>query len=176
MTEITRPQADALAALVHERWAPIPGYERTYRVSTLGRVYSVPRPRTPGGLLAWSPDRRGYPRVTLVQDGRQKKIRVHLLVMRAFVGEAPAGMEVCHNDGDSGNPALANLRYDTHQANAVDAVRHGANAQAGRTHCPKGHPYDEANTVSYPSSEGRRYCLTCRRARGREAWHRRNRG
>jgi hypothetical protein len=32
---------------------------------------------------------------------------------------------------------------------------------AGRTHCPQGHPYDEANT--YRSPQGRRLCRTCRR-------------
>ncbi len=35
-------------------------------------------------------------------------------------------------------------------------------AQATRTHCPKGHPYDAANTCL---SGGRRHCLACGRAR-----------
>ena len=34
-----------------------------------------------------------------------------------------------------------------------------------RTQCPKGHPYDEANTAIY---DGRRHCRTCVRDRGRE--------
>jgi hypothetical protein len=33
------------------------------------------------------------------------------------------------------------------------------------THCPAGHPYDEANT--YLTNAGRRQCQTCRRARAR---------
>ncbi|MHB1670426.1 endonuclease domain-containing protein [Thiomonas sp.] len=34
------------------------------------------------------------------------------------------------------------------------------------THCPAGHPYDEANT--YLDSRGRQHCRVCRRQRSRE--------
>lgn len=157
-----RRLAHALNDLPGERWAPIPGYERTYRISTAGRVFSIPRPTTPGGLLKWSPDQRGYPRVTLVQDGKQWKRRVHVLVMRAFVGEPPAGMEIRHLDGDPTNPDLSNLAYGTHRENGLDTTRHGANWLANKTHCPRNHPYDETNTLR---SGGRRYCRACMRAR-----------
>ena len=33
--------------------------------------------------------------------------------------------------------------------------------EAGKTTCPAGHPYDEANTLHY---RGKRYCRACRRA------------
>jgi len=36
-----------------------------------------------------------------------------------------------------------------------------AAANAAKTHCPQGHPYDEANTSWY---DGRRYCRGCRAA------------
>lgn len=35
--------------------------------------------------------------------------------------------------------------------------------QRGKTHCPQGHPYDEANT--YVSKQGNRACKTCQRQR-----------
>lgn len=38
-----------------------------------------------------------------------------------------------------------------------------ASAQSARTHCPQGHPYDEANTMV--RGNGRRVCRTCARAR-----------
>lgn len=41
-----------------------------------------------------------------------------------------------------------------------------AKAQAARTHCPAGHPYDETNTSR---TRGRRVCKTCTYARWREA-------
>lgn len=47
-------------------------------------------------------------------------------------------------------------------AGEVNAARHLA-----KTHCPHGHPYDEADTGRRP--DGRRTCRACRRDR----WHRR---
>jgi hypothetical protein len=41
-----------------------------------------------------------------------------------------------------------------------------------RTHCPAGHPYDEANT--YVDKKGRRSCRACTRA-AQQAWERRKR-
>jgi hypothetical protein len=42
--------------------------------------------------------------------------------------------------------------------------------QRQRTHCPKGHPYDEANT--YVTPRGWRQCRTCNRAHYRAYYHR----
>ena len=39
---------------------------------------------------------------------------------------------------------------------------------AAKTHCPAGHPYDEANTIVTPSRPNARYCRECNRIRGRE--------
>ena len=45
----------------------------------------------------------------------------------------------------------------------IENVRRGLRGRMV-THCPKGHPYDETNTVFH---HGRRECLTCRRERDR---------
>jgi len=45
------------------------------------------------------------------------------LVLLAFWGPCPSGLEVCHNDGSRDNNHLDNLRYDTHKANLQDASR-----------------------------------------------------
>lgn len=158
----TQRIAAAINALPGEQWALIPGTRGLYAVSSFGRVYSTPRERTKGGLMAWVPDNYGYPRVNVTIGGRNRKMRVHLLVARAFLGPTPDGMEVRHLDGNASNPALSNLAYGTHQENGMDTVRHGANCQANKTHCPRNHPYDEANTLV---SAGRRYCRMCRRER-----------
>ena len=41
-------------------------------------------------------------------------------------------------------------------------------ANAAKTHCKKGHPYDEANTIRF-TSEGseKRYCRACRKEQRR---------
>ncbi len=47
-----------------EEWRDIPGREGCYQASSLGRVKSLPRSRTPGGILK-EYNRSGYPSVTL---------------------------------------------------------------------------------------------------------------
>lgn len=57
---------------------------------------------------------------------------VHALVLEAFVGPCPDGMECCHNDGDATNNKLTNLRWDTPKANSEDARKHGTMAIGSR--------------------------------------------
>ncbi len=57
--------------------------------------------------------------------GTVRRGYVHVLVLTAFRGHCPAGMEGCHNDGDPKNNRLSNLRWDTHSANQKDGFRHG---------------------------------------------------
>lgn len=143
-----------------EEWRSIPGYERTYQVSSLGRVRSVPRPKTKGGLLKIRVGKRGYPCLTLVQDGVQKTHEVHRLVALAFLGPRLDGALVRHIDGDPLRPHADNLRYGTWSENLADQIEHGTHPTASRTHCPQGHEYDATNTRLY---RGRRYCKACHR-------------
>lgn len=65
-----------------------------------------------------------------LHDGTGRVDRlVHHLVLEAFVGPCPPGMEACHWDGDPSNNALSNLRWDTHQSNMDDKSRHGTVAR-----------------------------------------------
>lgn len=141
-------------------WRPIPGYEATYRVSSMGEIESIPRPRTRGGLLKVRVGKRGYPSVTLVQSGIQQTHEVHRLVALAFLGPRPDGHVVRHLDGDPLRPHADNLAYGTSSENLLDQIAHGTHSTARRTHCPRGHEYDEANTRNYA---GRRYCKACYR-------------
>lgn len=165
MSAPSRTQAEqALAAFIHcEEWRPIPGYERTYEVSDLGRVRSHPRPTTPGGIRRTPLDSFGYPRVSMVQDGIQRSFRVHVLVMLAFVGPRPAGHEVRHINGDRRDPRLVNLAYGTHAENMRDMVTHGTSSGV-RTHCRRGHEFTPENTRIEGTLKKRR-CRTCLKAR-----------
>lgn len=55
---------------------------------------------------------------------------VHRLVLEAFVGPCPFGMEGCHNDGDPTNNNLVNLRWDTHKNNEKDKIKHGTSGKS----------------------------------------------
>ena len=50
---------------------------------------------------------------------------VHHLALEAFVGPRPPGLICCHNDGDSLNNRVGNVRWDTYQSNSEDMLRHG---------------------------------------------------
>jgi hypothetical protein len=97
----------------------VAGYEN-YFVTKDGRVWSVQSGRY---LKGWK--QQGYPYVTLLKGGKEFKKRVHRLVLTAYVGPCPEGMECCHNDGDRSNNNLNNLRWDTRKENHQDAIRHG---------------------------------------------------
>lgn len=148
-----------------EEWRSIPGYEPTYAVSSHGRIYSRPRPRTKGGLRTVRVGKRGYPCLTLVQDGVQKTHEVHRLVAAAFLGPRPAGHEVRHLDGQPLNCHVGNLAYGTITENSLDKRAHGADRNAAKTHCPQGHAYAGDNVLRIPSRPNARYCRTCNVAR-----------
>lgn len=154
-----------------ERWKPIAGFDGRYSVSDFGRVkrhrYDIVRAGHTvrfGEKIVGGRIHRGYHYVHLPTPEGTKAFRVHRLVMAAFVGPCPEGMEVCHNNGVSNDNRLANLRYDTRSANNLDQVRHGTHPFAGHECCPNGHEYTAENT--YVGSRGRN-CRICMRRRGR---------
>lgn len=157
-----------------EGWRPVVGHEGRYEVSDLGHVRSLDRitpqhgHRRRGRTLAGSPNQSGHLQVGLWVGPRRHQALIHRLVLMAFVGPPPDGMEACHNDGNPTNNSLENLRWDTRSANRYDSVRHGTHYQANKTHCPQGHPYDEENTYVVVS-RGIRQCRRCKQERSRAA-------
>jgi len=106
-----------------EIWAPIPGHDG-YEASDQGRIRSRRR------ILKQFTLRNGYKTTHL---GRKHMNNyVHHLVMRAFKGPTPVGMEICHNDGNKSNPQLSNLRFDTRIANMADVKLHAIMAVVDR--------------------------------------------
>lgn len=120
--------------MIQETWRDVPGYEGSYQVSDLGRVKSLPNARRFTELIMKQSahKRSGHMIVNLTESrgGKwaQKTHWVHRLVLLAFVGPCPNGMEGCHNDGNPKNNRLDNLRWDTPVGNATDRVAHGTHA------------------------------------------------
>lgn len=54
-----------------------------------------------------------------------KNIKVHQLILFAFEGPCPDGLECLHKDGDPKNNAKYNLKYGTHLENSHDSLKHG---------------------------------------------------
>jgi len=114
--------SDAPATFSIERWKPVPGYEGLYEVSDHGRVLSH-RGRAPKILRPYS-NNSGHLKVAFCDGRRIKQPYVHKLVMEAFVGSPPPGMEVRHLDGNPANNALSNLAYGTRGQNMQDRKWH----------------------------------------------------
>ena len=99
-----------------EIWKPIPNYEELYMVSNLGRVKSVKRDK----ILKEQLNERGYLRVSLSKNNKQKIYSVHRLVMITFIGYEE-GKQVNHIDGDKTNNRLDNLEWTTQSENMKHA-------------------------------------------------------
>ena len=108
-----------------ERWLPIPGYEGRYEVSDQGRVRNASSSRVLRQALH---KKTGYLSASL--SGR--RVLAHRLVLLAFAGPCPDGMETRHADGDSENNAIANLSWGTKAQNAIDRVVHGTDPRGER--------------------------------------------
>lgn len=112
-----------------------------YRIGSNGSVWSLwkfnARPSRMG--VVWNrlkpqvSNRHGHHRVNLCKDGRRNRMLVHRLVLEAFVGKCPEGMECCHNDGNPANNNVNNLRWDTHRQNLLDRVLHQTDCRGVRS-------------------------------------------
>jgi len=118
-------------AKLQEEWRPVVGHPG-YEVSDQGRVRSVDRivktsngqsRRYRGMLLQPGPSNYGHLSVVL---GRGNTRMVHQLVLEAFVGPRPKGMECCHGLGGHTDNRLVNLRWDTRSNNILDSVEAGS--------------------------------------------------
>jgi hypothetical protein len=121
-----------------ERWLPVPDWPG-YEVSDLGRLRSYHRKgrwwhqlgpigtksKPVGGYL----DSSGHLNAVLIRykDGVKERrfVGLHCLVLEAFVGPCPPGLEGCHNDGNPADNRLEKIRWDTPSSNMLDRVRHG---------------------------------------------------
>ena len=89
--------------------------------------------------------------------GRNVGTTAHRAAYTARYGVIPDGMTVDHICREKRCVNPAHLRVLSNVANAAD------NGNARKTHCLRGHPFDEANT--YVSRLGHRYCRACKRYR-----------
>lgn len=122
-----------------ERWLPVPGYEGIYECSSLGRVWSIPRPAGPRKQIRGrylKPSRHGksdYMVVVLRKDNTPKQFLVHVLVLLTFHGPRPPGMIALHGPGGKKDNSAANLCWGTHaQNNGRDRVRDGTDFKGER--------------------------------------------
>jgi hypothetical protein len=133
-----------------ETWKPIPsciGYE----ASNLGNIRSFIKKIYKKGkkgietIIADCPQtilspfipKTGYKIVLIYKDKKRRHKLVHRLVLEAFNGPCPPGLEACHNDGNRINNHIDNLRYDTRINNFKDKYAHGTDFNGNRNPAAK---------------------------------------
>jgi len=97
-----------------------------------------------------------------------KNGKAHRISYAHYVGEIPDGFQIDHlcrikNCVNPEHLEAVTPRENTMRGNTA------ARWNAEKTHCVRGHPFDEENTVPQP---GGRSCRECGRARSREWYHR----
>ena len=123
-----------------EEWKTIPDFTGFYEASSHGRIRSVHRITNNHGkaytvrqrILRPSTGGGGHKRVILRRDGYEFTRNVHRLVLEAFVGPCPAGLECCHDDDDPAKNNPENLRWDTRTSNLADRTKNGKSNRGER--------------------------------------------
>ena len=105
---------------IKEKWLPIKGFEGYYEVSNYGRIRSLDRSiltkdgvRTnyKGRLLSQSIGTKGYPKVAITKDGKQKCVFIHRAAAEAFIENKDSLPEVNHIDENKLNNHISNLEW-----------------------------------------------------------------
>lgn len=137
----------------------IPGNRERTVVSGPVETRILSRIKEENGCWVWqghiSSD--GYGRVYW----NERQWLAHRAAYTLWAGPVAEGLELDHlcRNRQCVNPE--HLEPVTHSENMMRSPIMGR-AQLEKTHCPKGHPYSEENTMR---RDGKRYCRTCERAR-----------
>jgi hypothetical protein len=112
-------------------YKPIVGFP-DYRVGSDGSIWSSRKRGGHGGSsTAWRRaktfiKRNGYVSAVLYANvGEPKHLLVHRIVLTAFVGECPEGMECRHKNGIKLDNSSSNLEWGTRKENIGDKKKHG---------------------------------------------------
>lgn len=98
-----------------------------YLVSNLGRVCSIRNGIREFKKLRPCSGRAEYLNVTLWDKGIKKKICIHNLVAKIFIGEVPEGYIVDHIDNNPSHNYVTNLQIITLKENTQKAAKHSYN-------------------------------------------------
>jgi hypothetical protein len=115
----------------NEYWKRIPGFNKKYYASNLGRIMSAAHAwekNYKGRIIKLnqsdtilnfkSTTKKGYFRTNLKENnGRSKTYMVHRLIALTFLGEIPINLQVNHINGIKTDNSIYNLEYVTNQQN-----------------------------------------------------------
>lgn len=93
-----------------------------------------------------------------------RTVKAHRFAYEQALGPIPTGLELDHLCRRRACVRVSHLDAVTHRVNILRSSNHVAR-RAAVTHCPAGHPYDDANTYRAPN--GTRKCRACKAAHSR---------
>lgn len=116
-----------------EIWKDVKGFERQYKISNLGRIYSkdrmcidsMGRKRLRKGYELHPNINNGYYRVTLCNNGKKIIKTIHRLVAEHFIENPMKKPQVNHINGNKLDNRIENLEWVTVQENTIHAYNHG---------------------------------------------------
>lgn len=106
--------------LLNEEWRDIAGYEGLYKVSSYGRVKSLPvwKRYKKGKILKSNKNRKnGYLKITLCKDGGKISKLVHRIVIKEFIPNFNNLPQINHKDENKENNRIDNLEWCTSKYN-----------------------------------------------------------
>ena len=107
-------------------------------------------------------DRKGYGRVNWNGHAR----RAHRIIYELLIGKIPDNLPLDHLCRVPGCVRPSHCEPVTTKENNRRSPNGGwGGIQRRKTHCPQGHPYDEANTTKL--KKGGRSCRTCAREKAK---------
>lgn len=115
--------------------------------------------KVPDGCWNWTASTRNGYGVIGVHNRHEY---AHRMAYMTFVGEIADGLVVRHRCDNRLCVRPDHLELGTHADNSRDMVERGRSPRSPlrlRAHCPKGHPFDEANTYWF---DGSRQCRACK--------------
>lgn len=121
---VTTQQGNASAQYRQIAWAI------GYRFGSDGSAWSCWKMGPHGGIcdqwrLMTPIPCNGYLAINLRVGGKQRRFYIHRLILEAFRGPCPEGMECLHDDNDRTNNRIGNIKWGTHVENVEDSRRHG---------------------------------------------------
>ncbi len=110
----------------------IENYNGDYAIGNEGSIYSSKK-MCKWVKLSVEIDTFGHQRIQLCKNGIIKHHFIHILVLEAFIGPCPPGMESCHGSNGKYDNSVSNLYWGTHSTNMQDKHRDGTMPK-GETH------------------------------------------
>lgn len=107
-------------------WKPLFG--GIFEASSDGRIRRVIKTRYNqklGEIALTNNPSHAYLKCGLILNGKLKRFSVHQLILLAFRGPCPTGMESAHLNGNAKDNPIENLAYKTKLENEGDKLAHG---------------------------------------------------